>query len=174
MGARRQVIIVSGNSNLHFSDEHLPFLGCVTPSCVGALLHRPSTAEIVRTELEKGTSGAVEVYKVGWSRLVQRKGSYDTMSLESVLRAAQNGEARVSLMVALGQNDCFSTRTSQRAFKKSIADAVGKLARLVNPYVNEVFVSDPFDQEQKDGASYFGVEYTERVEIVRRAWAARP
>ena len=74
------------------------------------------------------------------------------------------------MVLALGQNDCFSTRTSQKVFTKNVAAAVGKLARLINPYVEEVFVSDPFDQKQKDGASYLGVEYVERVEIVRRAF----
>ena len=162
-----------GNSNLYFVDSYLPScLERVMPTCIGTMLHRPSTAALVRAELQKE---GVEVYEVGWSRLKQHDnpwGLYEEQNLESVLRAAHIGTARISMVLALGQNDCFSTWTSQKVFTKDVAAAVGKLAGRINPYVEEVFVSDPFDQKTKDGASYFDVEYVEyvdRVEIVRRA-----
>ncbi len=167
----RHVVILVGDSNLHYSDECLPsFLGCVTPACVGALFHCPSTAGLVRAALQRHGR---DVYEVGWSRLKQYENSYNMMNLESVLRAAHKDGSHVSMVLSLGQNDCFSTRTSQSTFKKEIAHAIGALAHLVDPYVNVVFVIKAFDQEQRDSASYFGVEYDQRVEALRRAWEDR-
>ena len=168
----RHAAIVLGDSNLHFSDTYLDFLPRrfrVAESLCGCSLRRASTAELVRKGLQQH---GVEAYGVGWGCVCSKH--YDKMNLESVLKAAKRDGVRLSMVIAVGQNDCFRTEPSQNIFEKRIKNGLSELAALVNLYMEKVFVCDPFDQKAgDDGAGFFGDEYESRVEILRRSWRCR-
>ena len=153
-------VVLFGDSNFHFRENATWWpMSFVMPR--GA-----STAELVSEKLQQR---GVTVYAVGCDRIAGNS-HYDIMTSMTTLRAVKSGGKLVSMAVAIGQNDCFGTRTTQRDFRKSIAERTQNLALAVDSYVEKVVVMEPFDELRSDGLSYFGVEYDERVDILRSAW----
>ncbi len=158
MAAPKPVVVLVGDSDFHFSDTSLPsFLERMLSLCIRTFFHRPSTADLVEKELQRQSTAGAEVYKVGYGSLLWNS-YYNKLNLASLLKAVrQNSETvHVTIVISLGQNDCFGTRVSQEILRNRIAMETHEFARILRPYVNRVVVSFTIRREAKRRSGLLG------------------